>query len=1213
MFTGSGMPMRFADLDGSMIDVYQATTQLTDESGQSEPFNIDSLLDNALGPEGYYGVFTANMHTDNASHPGSDAIVASALSRDVPIVSARQMLEWLDARNGSSFNSLSWDGNNLDFTIDAAAGATGLRAMVPTSSSAGSLTGVERDASAVPTTTQTIKGVEYAFFDATAGSYEATYAVDDTPPVISDVAETVGSGRHGDDHLGHRRGVGLPGGLRHQPRLPDLDRAELRPGHLAQRPARRPRPEHDLLLPGHVERRGVQFLHGAARRSSRREASPPRPRASSTPPWPTSAPGPPARTRTSPRPGTARSPWPRPWALSSPAGPACPSGWQSSTWESQGGGAGGSASVSGGELHVNGAFASTDQSFGPGRSLEFAATFNGAAFQHAGLSDNFESAWAIFSTRDTTNQLYARTNFGSGSPTDTLLPGSLIGTEHLYRIEWDADEVRFYVDGSLVATHSGTFGTALRPAFSDFNAGGAELSVDWARLSPYPSAGTFDSRVLDAGQPADWGPLSWTADTPAGTGVALSVRTGNTPTPDGSWTGFTPISASGADIPGNSRYIQYRAELTTSDAANAPSLREVAIGYTAAADTTPPVIVERSPAPDATGVAVGTDVTVRFSEPMDPSTIDSTSFRLRVEGSGTNVPADLTYSGTTATLDPDADLEPGTVYRVRVAGSVEDANGNALGGDHAWGFETELASLTDTTSADFGAGSTGADTYVSETANGEVTLSPTVGAEFSGGPGLPAGWQSQPWNLPAGSATVSNGKLVVDGASAGTVQTYGSGRALEFNATFGGGNFAHVGFGVDFNEDPHWAMFSVKGDGTFNARTNTGAAQTETQLPASLVGSSHRFRIEWDATEVRYLVDGSLVATHAADFGTTEMRPLASDLNSGGPDVSVDWLRLTPYSASGTFDSRVLDAGEAVQWDALSWSADIPAGTGVALSVRTGDTPTPDASWSAFAPVASPGDPIGASSRYLQYRAELSSSDQDATPVLGEVSATYATDSSAPDTEITDGPSGTTNDPTPTFAFSSPESDAAFSCRLDSGAWGPCSSPWTTPRLSDGAHTFYVRAKDAAGNVDLTPASRSFTVATAEIHISGSTLLVQAAPGATDNFSITRPTTSVLRITDLPGGGYAGSDVHAYGGCTRSGPGAANCSATGVNLIRVFSADGGDQVVNSTGVPSALNGAVGDDTLIGRPRPGHPDRWAGRRRAAGDGRKRSALRSRPDL
>ena len=33
-FPGSGMPMRFADLDGTMIDVYQAVTQMTDESGQ---------------------------------------------------------------------------------------------------------------------------------------------------------------------------------------------------------------------------------------------------------------------------------------------------------------------------------------------------------------------------------------------------------------------------------------------------------------------------------------------------------------------------------------------------------------------------------------------------------------------------------------------------------------------------------------------------------------------------------------------------------------------------------------------------------------------------------------------------------------------------------------------------------------------------------------------------------------------------------------------------------------------------------------------------------------------------------------------------------------------------------------------------------------------------------------------------------------------------
>ena len=180
-----------------MIDVYQAATQMTDESGQTYPFTIDTLLDNALGAEGYYGVFTANMHTDAAVHPASDAIVASAQARGVPVVSARQMLTWLDGRNGSvvRLDRLERD-DKLEFTIDHAAGANGLRAMVPTTSSVGALTGVKLNGSPVPDDQpQTIKGREYAFFDAAPGSYEAIYAVDETAPAISSVPSSVsGSG-----------------------------------------------------------------------------------------------------------------------------------------------------------------------------------------------------------------------------------------------------------------------------------------------------------------------------------------------------------------------------------------------------------------------------------------------------------------------------------------------------------------------------------------------------------------------------------------------------------------------------------------------------------------------------------------------------------------------------------------------------------------------------------------------------------------------------------------------------------------------------------------------------------------------------------------------------------------------------------------------------------------------------------------------------------
>jgi hypothetical protein len=188
MFTGSGWPMRFANVDGEMADVYQAATQMTDESGQVYPFTIDALLDRALGPEGYYGAFSTNLHTDFASHGDGDAVLASALARGVPIISARQMLQWLDARNGSSFRDIAFDASVLTFSIDVAARANGLRALLPTTTPSGTLTGLQRNGAVIPYTVETIKGIEYAVFAAEAGAYAAAYGIDGTPPVITGIA-----------------------------------------------------------------------------------------------------------------------------------------------------------------------------------------------------------------------------------------------------------------------------------------------------------------------------------------------------------------------------------------------------------------------------------------------------------------------------------------------------------------------------------------------------------------------------------------------------------------------------------------------------------------------------------------------------------------------------------------------------------------------------------------------------------------------------------------------------------------------------------------------------------------------------------------------------------------------------------------------------------------------------------------------------------------
>jgi len=84
----------------------------------------------------------------------------------------------------------------------------------------------------------------------------------------------------------------------------------------------------------------------------------------------------------------------------------------------------------------------------------------------------------------------------------------------------------------------------------------------------------------------------------------------------------------------------------------------------------------------------------------------------------------------------------------------------------------------------------------------------------------------------------------------------------------------------------------------------------------------------------------------------------------------------------------------------------------------------------------------------------------------------------APETTITSAPDATTNDTTPTFEFVADESDATFECRVDGAPFTPCASPHTSAPLADGAHVFEVRAVDAAGNLDPTPARHAFTVDT---------------------------------------------------------------------------------------------------------------------------------------
>jgi hypothetical protein len=643
------------------------------------------------------------------------------------------------------------------------------------------------------------------------------------------------------------------------------------------------------------------------------------------------------------------------------SGSTLPAGWTSGTWAG-----GGTATVSGGLISVDGAHVSTVSSFGPGRTLEFVATFTSANFQNVGFAADgiFTAPWVTIGEGGSAGSVYARRDDGA----DVLLSATAVGAPHRYRIDWNASTFVFSVDGVQVTTMTKTVGTNMVPVLSDFNVGAPALSVDWLRLTPYASSGTYTSRVFDSGGTTTWGAANWTSSLPAGTSLALSARRGATPVPDGSWTSFIALPSPGSSVAGGGRYLQYRADLATADATVTPELRDVSIQCVSTPDVTPPVIsgIVATPAGDGLSASVTWTTDEPATSRVDYGT-SPLSLTLNVSSGSFVTSHGLTLSG----------LATGTTYYYRVTSA--DANTNSASSPTppaTASFFTPAPCPSDQTAANFGLGTLDANTAVSLIGDGEIILKPTSGTEFSGTT-LPGDWQSATWAA-GGAMSVGGGALTVDGAHASTVASFGPGRSLEFVATYTAAQFQNIGFAANASFGAPWVVIGEGSatDGVY-ARTDGGASVL---LSNTVLGSPHRYRIDWNATNFVFWVDGAQVTTITLTVATN-MVAMVSDLNVGGNSLSVDWLRVTPYAASGSFTSRVFDQGGPTNWGVATISSSTPTGTSLSLLARTGNTATPDGSWSSFVALTN-GVALGGNSRYLQYRADLATSLPGWTPEL---------------------------------------------------------------------------------------------------------------------------------------------------------------------------------------------------------------------------------------
>lgn len=97
-----------------------------------------------------------------------------------------------------------------------------------------------------------------------------------------------------------------------------------------------------------------------------------------------------------------------------------------------------------------------------------------------------------------------------------------------------------------------------------------------------------------------------------------------------------------------------------------------------------------------------------------------------------------------------------------------------------------------------------------------------------------------------------------------------------------------------------------------------------------------------------------------------------------------------------------------------------------------------------------------------------------------ESSATVVVDLTPPSAINVTGPSGLTNDNTPTYSITG-GNGGTYECKVDGGAWAAVTSPYTTAPLADGAHTVTCRAVDAAGNASAEVAKSITVDATAPV------------------------------------------------------------------------------------------------------------------------------------
>ena len=281
--------------------------------------------------------------------------------------------------------------------------------------------------------------------------------------------------------------------------------------------------------------------------------------------------------------------------------------------------------------------------------------------------------------------------------------------------------------------------------------------------------------------------------------------------------------------------------------------------------------------------------------------------------------------------------------------------------------------------------------------------------------------------------------------------------------------------------DGDWTFRVQATDAANNVATATRSFTVDTVAPDTQIDSGP---------------DG-LIATATADFAFTseagagfECRLDGGDFQSCGSPKSYAGLG----DGDHTFEVRAVDVAGNPDPSPASRSFSVDADAPVVVITSGPDGPTTEAlptfgfeaeagsevecsfdqGSPGFGPCstpssATPGAPLAEGDWTFRVRAT------DAGKRSSTATRSFTVDLQLPETTIDKAPPGRTFKKRATFKFTGEGADR-FECKFDQGRWGACTSPTKYKKLKKGKHTFKVRAIDAAGNIDATPAEFNFKV-----------------------------------------------------------------------------------------------------------------------------------------